>query len=251
MSVKNLELLLVEDDIALGQAFSDLLSINGYTVNWYKNGFEAFEYLENHLPEVIVCDLMMPVMSGEELFLKIRKYKKFDLIPFIIITADVTSESRIKQLENGVNDFIHKPFKIKELILKIKNILDFKETLINQTKNPFQKDSPEYKKNIFFQKLDTVIVKNIKQNITIEKIANEIFVSKSTLDKKIRNFKNVNTTTYIKKIKLDYAIRLIEAGETNVDALASECGFNSTSYFSVCFKEFAKISPKKYIIHKR
>ena len=59
-------------------------------------------------------------MTGEELFLKIRNFRRYDQIPFIIITADLTFENKIRQLENGVNDFINKPFKIQELVLKIK-----------------------------------------------------------------------------------------------------------------------------------
>lgn len=75
-------------------------------------------------------------------------------------------------------------------------------------------------------------------------------MSKSTLDKKIRKFKQVNISTYIREIRLNYAISLIEAGEINVDTLASESGFNSTSYFSVCFKNYTSLSPKKYISEK-
>ena len=70
------ELLLVEDDVSLGQTISELLIVNNYNVKWCQNGLEAFQYLENNAPDLIVCDLMMPVMSGEELFLKIPEPKK-------------------------------------------------------------------------------------------------------------------------------------------------------------------------------
>ena len=140
MNTKVSKLLLIEDDISLGQTVAELLAINGYEVKWCHNGLEAYHYLEQNIPDIIICDLMMPIMSGEELFLKIRKYKKYDEIPFLIITADITFEMKIKQLENGVNDFIIKPFKIQELLLKIKNILHFKDVLIkNNTQDPFSK----------------------------------------------------------------------------------------------------------------
>ena len=247
---KNRNILLVEDDLSLGQTLSELLVVNGYEVHWSKNGVEALQYLDSQLPEIIVCDLMMPIMSGEELFLKIRNFRKFDQIPFIMITADLSFESKIKQLQNGVNDFINKPFKIQELVLKIQNFLDYKQKVINQSQSPVSKISLKSRKSDFFDRINQIIITNIKSDITVEKLAKEVFVSKSTLDKKIRKDKKVNVSTYIREIRLNYAIRLIEAGEINVDTLASESGFNSTSYFSVCFKSFTGLSPKKYISQK-
>lgn len=250
MKITNPQLLLVEDDISLGQTISELLQVNGYDVKWCKNGLEAFQLLENNLPDIIICDLMMPIMTGEELFLKIRNFRRYDQIPFIIITADLTFENKIRQLENGVNDFINKPFKIQELVLKIKNFLNYKANVVKQSQNPISKIQIKSRKNDFFDKINDIIIKNIKSDITIERLAKEVFVSKSTLDKKIRKFKQVNVSTYIREIRLNYAINLIEAGEGNVDALANESGFNSTSYFSICFKNYTSLSPKKYIKQK-
>ncbi len=250
MEKNKVTLLLVEDDLSLGQTLSELLVVNGYFVEWCIDGVEALKYLKNNSPEIIVCDLMMPVMSGEELFLKIRNFRKFDQIPFIMITADVSFESKIKQLQNGVNDFINKPFKIQELVLKIQNFLDYKQKVINQSQNPVTNIKLKSRKSDFFEKINEIIIKNIKSDITIEQLAKEVYVSKSTLDKKIRKFKQVNISTYIREIRLNYAISLIEAGEINVDTLASESGFNSTSYFSVCFKNYTSLSPKKYISEK-
>jgi DNA-binding response OmpR family regulator len=75
--------------------------------------------LKANLPDIIISDLMMPVMGGEVIF-KIRKSNKFNTIPFVIITASIDDETKFKQLENGVNDYIMKPFKNRELVLKIR-----------------------------------------------------------------------------------------------------------------------------------
>ena len=248
MKTKAPKILLIEDDISLGQTVAELLEINGYEVKWCHNGLEAYHYLEQKIPDIIVCDLMMPIMSGEELFLKIRNYKKYDEIPFLIITADITFEMKIKQLENGVNDFIIKPFKIQELLLKIKNFLQFKNTLIKRsTPDPFSKVTIKLKNKNFFEKLNDIIISNIKTNITIDTIATDLFISKSALDKRIRRDKQMNTTTYVRQLRIEYAIRLIEAGENNVQQLADACGFNSLSYFSISFKGYTNTSPKSYI----
>lgn len=247
MKNKSLHLLLVEDDLALGQTVYELLVMNNYNVKWCQNGHEAFQYLEGNIPDVILCDLMMPVMSGEELFLKIRNFKKFNQVPFIVITADMTFERKLKQLENGVNDFINKPFKMQELLLKIRNIIDYKENIIKLYQDPLAKVSVNFRRNDFFENLNSILIKNLKTTISIEKLASEVYVSKSTLDKKIRSQKKVNVSTYVREFKLNYAIKMMEAGETSVDILASECGFNSLSYFSISFKRFTGVSPKKYI----
>ena len=248
MDRKQIKVLLIDDDISLGQTVMELLELNDFQVTWCQNGLEAYHYLEGKTPDIILCDLMMPVMNGEELFLKVRKLKKFDEIPFLIITADMTFDMKLKQLENGVNDFINKPFKIQELIFKIKNFLKYKETLIKKnTPDPFSKVTIKLKNKNFFERLNEVIIKNIKTDITIEKIASELFISKSALDKKIRRDKEINTTKYIREFRIEYAIRLIEAGETNVQQLADACGFNSLSYFSISFKEYTNASPKSYI----
>lgn len=247
MNKNKSDLLLIEDDIFLGQTLSELLVVYHFNVKWCKNGSEAFQYLENNTPDIIVCDLMMPVMSGEELFLKIRNFRKFDQVPFIMITANMTFENKIHNLQNGVNDFIHKPFKIQELVFKIQNFLFFKQNVIKQAQNPFSKIQVKSSKIDFFEKIDEIIINNIKSDITVEQLSKEIFVSKSTLDKKIRKFKQVNISTYIREKRLNYAISLIEGGEVNVDALSTETGFNSNSYFSVCFKNYTGLSPKKYM----
>jgi DNA-binding response OmpR family regulator len=247
MENKTLQLLLVEDDIALGQTISELLTMNNYQVKWCKNGLEAFRFLEDNTPDVIVCDLMMPIMSGEELFLKIRNFRKFDMVPFMIITADMTFERKIKQLENGVNEFINKPFKIQELLLKIKNIIQYKESILKLNQDPLSKVPVKFRRNDFIENLNSVLIKNLKTNISIEKLASEVHVSKSTLDKKIRSLKKVNISTYIREFKLNYAIKMMEAGQTSVDVLATESGFNSLSYFSICFKKYTGASPKDYI----
>jgi DNA-binding response OmpR family regulator len=248
MNKNDYKILLVEDDLALGQTVMELLKEHNYRVHWCKNGLEAVYYLNKLIPDVIVCDLMMPVMSGEEFFLKVRKNKKFDEIPFLIITANVSFDMKLRQLENGVNDFINKPFKIQELILRIKNFLHYKNTLIDKIKpDPFSKVKIKHKSSNFFNLLNEIVLNNIKSNISIDEIASKLNISKSTLDKKIRRHKGKNISQYIRELRIEYAIRKIEAGETNIHELAESSGFNSLSYFSLSFKNYTKMAPKAYI----
>lgn len=241
-------IVLIEDNLALGESIFDLLVVSNFNVKWLKNGFEALMYLNTNLPDLIISDLMMPVMGGDELFLKLRKSHYFKTIPFIVITANIDDEIKFKQLENGVNDYIMKPFKTKELILKITNILNLKEQIENKNRpDPFSKITIKLSEIDFLLSVNTILLKNIKNLIEIDELASQLFISKSTLDKKIRKRTNKNISQYIREYKLDYALKLIYLGERNIQFLVDETGFNSLSYFSTSFKKYAGMTPRDYI----
>jgi DNA-binding response OmpR family regulator len=243
----NFSILLIEDDLSLGQTVVDLFKSKDHLVKWCKSGQEALNFLEDTMPDVIVCDLMMPGMSGEDFFLRIRKISKFNKVPFIIITANVAFDMKIRQLEIGVNDYMTKPFKFNELLLKVKNIIEFKQKLEASTEKFIPNLNDKLLKKNFFKSLNAILERNITTNLDIDHIAAELYVSKSTLFKRIKASKNCSTSQYIREFKIQYAIRLIEEGETNVQFLADNLGFNSLSYFSICFKKYTKVSPRKYI----
>jgi YesN/AraC family two-component response regulator len=217
-------------------------------LKWLKNGYEAFVYLSENVPDVIISDLMMPVMGGDELFLKIRKNNKFNAVPFIIITANMDDETKFKQLENGVNDYIMKPFKTRELLLKIKNILNLKAQIEKKNSpDPFSKVTIKLSEKDFLVSINTILAKNIKRKINIDDLSSQLYISKSTLDKKIRKRTNKNTSQYIREFKLDYALKLIYLGERNMQFLIDETGFNSLSYFSTSFKKYLGVTLRDYI----
>ncbi|GEL12200.1 two component transcriptional regulator, AraC family [Flavobacterium glycines] len=243
-----LNVVLIEDDLLIGDSIVELLTLNNYNVCWLKDGQEAINYLKKNIPDIIISDLMMPLMDGEELFLEIQKNKKFNSIPFIMITANADTETKFRQLENGVHDFIIKPFKVKELILKIKNLLILKNSIEKKfTPDPFSKVTIKLSNKDFIESVNEILLKNMKSKVNVVELASELHISKSTLDKKIRKRTNKNITQYIREFKLDYTIKLINAGEKNIQFLVDEAGFNSFSYFSTSFKKYMGLSPREYI----
>jgi DNA-binding response OmpR family regulator len=241
-------IVLIEDNLALGESIFDLLTVSNFNVMWLKNGYDAMFYLKANLPDIIISDLMMPVMGGEELFLKIRKSNKFNTIPFVIITASIDDETKFKQLENGVNDYIIKPFKNKELVLKVRNILNLKDQIEKKNSiDPFAKITIKLSEKDFLVAINAILSKSIKKNIAIEELSSLLHVSKSTLDKKIRKRTNKSISQYIREFKLDYALKLIYLGEKNTQFLVDETGFNSMSYFSTSFKKYVGMTPRDYM----
>ena len=93
MTIQKNEILLIEDDLALGGSISELLRLSEFNVNWQTDGLNALDYLLNHTPDIIISDLMMPNMDGEELYINIRKKTKLNAVPFIVITANMDDET--------------------------------------------------------------------------------------------------------------------------------------------------------------
>ena len=248
MIYNKIKVLLIEDDIALGSLMSEPLTLNDFNVDWYKNGKTALAGIDKTKPDVIVSDYMMPEMNGEEFFLMIRKNSIYQSIPFIMVTANMEEGIKYRQLKNGVNDFIVKPFQVKELAYKIVNVCNLKlsiEKKINP--DPFSKVTIKLSEKNFIVSLNAILAVNLKEEIDIDELSKKLFLSRSTLDKKIRLRTNKNISRYIREFKLDYAIKLIDLGERNIQFIADESGFNSFSYFSTSFKIYKGISPTQYI----
>jgi DNA-binding response OmpR family regulator len=245
ISIKT-KILLVEDDVNIASTMIDYFHSLDFTIQWAPNGLVALKYLKRFVPDVIICDLMMPVMSGEVFFNELKKNHSLKSIPFLIISANSSNESKLKQLELGANDYIIKPFKFEELVFKIQNLLNYKNAiLVDKKQANFNKLN--LKVRTFENELDEFLIQNISSNFDISTLAEYLNMSNSTLDKTIRKKFKVNVSSYIRQFRLEYAINLMNKGLDNIGQIAFQSGFNSASYFSTSFKNYKSKSPKEYI----
>lgn len=152
------KILLAEDDENLGFMIHDNLESEGHQVDWCKNGQEALHVFENSIPDVCLIDVMMPKMDGFELVKKIRA--KNDLVPVLFLTAKSLEEDRLNGFEIGADDYISKPFSMKELIYRIGVFL--KRSPITQEETPqsysfgnstFNSNNLQYETNGVFHSL--------------------------------------------------------------------------------------------------
>lgn len=248
MKIQKQKIVLIEDDVALGNSILELLLLNNFDVTWFDDSTVALNYLSQNTPDLIISDLMMPTMNGGELYLHIRKNKKFTTVPFIIITANIDDEVKLRQLELGVNDYIMKPFKVKELIFKVNNVLELRKNIEkNFGIDPFSKVTIKLSEKDFLTSLNELLLKDIKVKPNLDELSKNLFISKSTLDKRIRKLTNKNISQYIREFKIQYAMKLIDLGERNIQFLVDQTGFGSFSYFSTSFKLYTEISPREYI----
>ena len=248
MKIQKQKIVLIEDDVALGNSILELLVLHDFEAKWFEESTQALAYLSQNTPDLIISDLMMPKINGGELFLNIRKNKKFSTVPYIIITANVDDEIKLNQLELGVNDYIIKPFKVKELIFKVNNVLELRKNIEkNFGIDPFSKVTIKLSEKDFLTSLNELLLKAIKTRPDLDELSKSLFISKSTLDKRIRKLTNKNVSQYIREFKIQYAMKLIHLGERNIQFLVDETGFGSFSYFSTSFKAYCQMSPRDYI----
>lgn len=248
MKIQKQKIVLIEDDVALGNSILELLQLSNFDVVWFEDSKKALQHLYQNVPDIVISDLMMPDMNGEELYLNIRKNRKFNTVPFIIITANIDDEVKLRQLEHGVNDYIMKPFKVKELIFKINNVLELRKNIEkNFGIDPFSKVTIKLSEKDFLTSLNELLLKSIKTKADLDDLSKKLFISKSTLDKRIRKLTNKNVSQYIREFKIQYAMKLINLGERNIQFLVDETGFGSFSYFSTSFKLYMDMTPRDYI----
>ncbi|MCR9183597.1 MAG: response regulator [Flavobacteriaceae bacterium] len=241
-----IKILLVEDDENIAHTLIDYFQTLDFLIHWSSNGVAGLKSIKTFVPDVIVCDLMMPVMNGEEFYKTLKKNDSFNSIPFLIISADSSIDSKLKQLRLGANDYIIKPFKFEELVYKIKNLLDYKDTILLDKKQiKFNKLNLNLK--TFENHLDEFLLENIMSNFDISLLAEHLNMSNSTLDKTIRKKFRVNISTYVRQFRLEYAISLMNKGFESITEIAFQSGFSSASYFSTSFKKYKSKTPKEYI----
>ncbi len=197
----------------------------------------------------MVSDISMPVMDGVELCRKIKTDERTRHIPVILLTALTGEQDQLRALETGPNDYITKPFNFEILVSRIKNLLNYKETV----KKTYQKlievrprdiaadDVPE---EDFIQRALTVIEKHMgNPEFSVEEWAQELLLSRTSLYKKIVSLTGKTPIEFIRSIRLQRSAQLLEKTTHNITEIAYMVGFNNPKYFARYFKEEYNMLP--------
>jgi len=226
------------------------------------NGKEGMDRATDHIPDIIISDVMMPEMDGNEFCQKIKADERTSHIPVILLTARAAKESRLKGLETGADDFITKPFDGEELQVRVKNLIDQRKKLQEKfMKNATKIGLSELMKlpdsgiasidQKFLQKAVNVVEENIQEpEFSIEKFAGKMAISRMQLHRKLRALTDQSASKFIRAIRLNRAAQLLLLKSANVSEIALEVGFNSLSWFTRSFQEQFGMSPKEYIAEK-
>lgn len=245
-------LLIVDDDRDMQFFISDYLK-NHFQVNIANNGKEGLEKAKELIPDLIISDIMMPVMNGEEMCQKLKMAWQTSHIPLIFLTAKSGEKPEISGLKEGADDFISKPFSMEVLYLKVRNILNRKKQLQAYLRDSLLDQAQIKLKDIssmddqFLKKLEQFLAENFADSkLSAETLANGLAVSQTHLYRKLKALTGQTISEYIRAFRLRKAAVLIKKKNANISEIAFKVGFNSSTYFSTSFKKHFGISPQEY-----
>jgi len=244
-------ILVVEDN-------SDMLSFvvkqlsSTYIVLTAKNGKEALNILDNNFVNLVVSDVMMPVMGGFELCQIIKSDLNYSHIPVVLVTAKTNIQSKIEGLELGADAYIDKPFSVEYLLANIANLIQNREMLRQTiTKSPFLDSNAmaiTKADEEFLNKLNGIIQVNLHNpDFSIDEMADTFNMSRSSFYRKIKGILDLTPNEYIRLERLKKAAQLLKNGDNRVNEICYLVGFNSPSYFSKCFQKQFGVLPKDFI----
>ncbi len=248
-------ILLVEDNDEVRDFLRQSLE-KQYHILESENGLEGWKKAIQALPDLIISDVMMPVMDGLELCDKLKTDSRTSHIPVILLTAKSAPIHQVHGLQHGADAYITKPFSDQILQLNIRNLLSLKAALqkkySEQLLKPLILTTPESSQDeVFLQKLQQTIHNNIgNANLDLSLITSEIGMSKSVLYKKFRALTNLSLNDFIKTQRLNHAYELFQKGETSILSVALQVGFNDAKYFSREFRKIYHVTPYEYITNK-
>jgi signal transduction histidine kinase/DNA-binding response OmpR family regulator/ligand-binding sensor domain-containing protein len=243
--------LIVEDEKEIHLFLNDLLGEKYKIIATY-NGLEALETLENKIPDIIISDVMMPIMDGVELCGKIKTDVRTCHIPFIMLTAKDSVIHRIEGLESGANSYIPKPFYPDHLLVRIQKLLEEKELILRHfTQDSLVENLPtlpiDNEEKDFIKRVIELIRNNIdNENLQSLFIEKELGISNSQLYRKIKQIFGFTPGDLIRTIRLKHAAELLRKNVLTVSEVCYQSGFNNRSYFYREFKKVYNTTPKNY-----
>lgn len=251
--VKANSILVVEDNEELLQLMVKLLS-REYNIYTAENGKDAISVLENEDIDLVVSDVMMPVMDGIEFCKYVKNKLEISHIPIILLTAKNKEEDRAEAYEVGADAYITKPFNLAVLHARIKNLLKYKERMAHDFKNQlvFEVKDLNYTSidEDFMQRAIDCVNRHLEDpDFDQPQFVEEMNTSKSTLYKKLKSLTGLNTSAFIRNIRLKAACRIMEekGSAVRISDLAYAVGFNDPKYFSSCFKKEFGMLPSEYL----
>lgn len=241
-------ILVIDDNNDIRQYLRTLLQ-DGFYVFEASDGKEGLEVALKEVPDLVICDVMMPVMNGLEFTEQLKTQSITSHIPVIMLTAKNLDEHRAEGYEHGADSYITKPFHSKVLLSRIENLLKQRrllkihfENLFNQTSQSAEQEIAmsqlEDRDKQFLHQLHAIIQKNLSDSeFGVEDVGKEIGLSRVQLYRKVKAMTGSSVVDLLRKARLAKAKRLLESRSMSVSEVAYEVGFSAPSYFTKCFKE--------------
>jgi len=248
---KKFKLLIVDDNEEIINLLKSTFE-TFYTVESAINGKEGLEKAAKFQPDIILSDLMMPVMSGSEMLVKLKSNIETSHIPVVMITANTSDQYLIEGLQFGADDYITKPFNLRHLVIRCNNLVRsrklLKDKYSNELSNNLELITHNNLDQEFMEKVLLIVEKNIdKEEFTIDTLASEMNIGRNKVYSKIKGITGMTPNDFIQNIKLKKAaFSLRNNPELTIAEIAYQFGFGTPQYFSKCFKKSFGLTPLDY-----
>jgi signal transduction histidine kinase/DNA-binding response OmpR family regulator len=243
-------LLIVEDNEDVMQ-YLQLSLAPSYQLLLAKDGQEGIAMALEHVPDIIISDVMMPRKDGFELCQTLKEDDRASHIPIILLTAKSDAESRISGLQRGADAYLPKPFDQRELLIRLENLIRLRQHMQIR----YQKDSPPtpskdaavQKEDAFIQKIKKMILEHLDDpELNTSTFTEMVGLSRSQLHKKIKALTGLSTSHFIRLVRLQEARKMLNESDMQIAEIAYACGFSSPTYFSKVFSEAYNKTPQMY-----
>lgn len=246
-------ILIVEDNADLRHFLGRRLR-EQYRIVEAENGLEGFKIAATTVPDLIISDVMMPVMDGISLSEKVKNDERTSHIPFVLLTARADSDSKIGGLDTGADAYLTKPFDLKELRVRIHHLIEGRKKLRERfSRSPSMKPSEIAVTSTdekFLKKAMAILEENLaRTDFDVGIFSREIGMSRTNLHRKLKALTDCSATEFIRVVRLQRAMYLLEHKFGNVTDVAYAVGFNSVSYFNKCFKKQYGKTASEYMLN--
>lgn len=243
-------ILIAEDHVEFRNYLKDCLSAT-YRVLTASNGAQGWDLAQQHIPDLIISDLMMPQMDGKEFCQKVKADIKTSHIPVILLTAKKSEEAMVQSLDSGCNLYLTKPFNLEILQLSIKNLLRERNVVQEQNRNKIQINASEVNVDSLddqlIQKAVALVEKHMEDpQLSVEFLSKELGMSRVHLYKKLQSITGKSPIEFIRLIRLKRASQLLAKSQLNISEVAYMVGYNNAKYFAKHFKAEFSMLPSEF-----
>ena len=246
-------ILVVDDNQEILDYIHDNLTDN-YLVLVAENGKAGYELACEKVPDIVISDIMMPVLDGIEMCKVMKRDVRTSHIPVILLTAKNSTQDKSEGYDAGADSYLTKPFSINLLKSRLRNILEARKKLSEEYSSKFKhkqllfNDSISQLDKEFLNRLKMVIEENLEdEEMNISQVAARLNMSHSTLYRKIKALTNLTANEYIRKVRISVAEQLLLTNQYTISEIMYRIGMNSSSYFRQCFKDEFGMNPSEYL----
>lgn len=238
-------LLIVEDNEDVMQYLRVCLAPS-YQLLLARDGQEGIEMAIEHVPDIIISDVMMPRKDGFELCQTLKEDDRTSHIPIVLLTAKSDVESRISGLSRGADAYLPKPFEKRELMIRLENLIRIRQRLqVRYQRGALptpSEDEAVQKEDAFVQKVRALILEHLDDpELNVAKLSDMAALSRAQLHNKMKALTGLSSSRFLRQVRLREAQKLLAEGDLQMAEIAYRCGFSSPAYFSRMFvDEFGK-----------